>query len=277
MLSIHTNNSYFSVQNQYRQQSEQIQKYSKQLSAGKKLVDASDDSSGVAISVRMQSQSRGMSAAERNIMDGISLIETMDGHLESFIDRLQRQRELLLQADNGTYNHLDIEAMNAEYKAITEEFSRNYWDAPRTFNNQNLVNGTSFRIHVSDKYNDALDIQTELMDPTAIGGTPVFLGDIAEIGSVDHQTAIQGIDASIEHLLSYRSYLGGRKNHFDMVIENLHSRQENIEATKERVEGGDMAMLISDMAKEQLKNKSSILMLQKTGEQMNSILTLFQN
>ncbi|WP_088032012.1 flagellin [Evansella clarkii] len=84
------------------------------LSSGLRINRASDDAAGLAISQKMKSQIRGLKQADRNILDGISLIQTAEGGLATIQDQLQRMRELAVQAANDTYTLFDRKQMQGE-------------------------------------------------------------------------------------------------------------------------------------------------------------------
>ena len=60
------------------------------LSAGYRINRAADDASGLAISEKFRTQVNGISQAERNILDGISLIQTAESAYSEITDILQR-------------------------------------------------------------------------------------------------------------------------------------------------------------------------------------------
>lgn len=89
------------------------------LSSGMRINQAGDDASGSAISEKMRAQVRGLQQAQRNIQDGISLIQTAESGLAKIIDpNMQRLRELSVQASNGTLTANDREAIQQEVNQI---------------------------------------------------------------------------------------------------------------------------------------------------------------
>ena len=89
------------------------------LSSGLRINKASDDAAGLAISEKMRSQIRGLNMAERNALDGVSLIQTAEGSLSSVHEMLQRMRELAVQSANGTYLDKDREAIQKEFDPVS--------------------------------------------------------------------------------------------------------------------------------------------------------------
>src|SRR3954468_18346845 len=72
------------------------------LSSGYRINRAGDDAAGLGISERMRAQSTGLGQAQRNIQDGISLVQTAEGNLNEVHSMLQRVRELAVEYKNGS-------------------------------------------------------------------------------------------------------------------------------------------------------------------------------
>ncbi len=89
------------------------------LSSGLRINKASDDAAGLSISEGMRAQIRGLNQAERNIQDGISLIQTAEAGLGEIENpNLQRLRELAVQAANGTLSSEDRQQIQEEIEQI---------------------------------------------------------------------------------------------------------------------------------------------------------------
>ncbi len=110
------------------------------LSSGLRINSAKDDSAGLAIATRFDTQTRGMTVAMRNAGDGISMAQTAEGALGSMTDNLQRLRELAVQAANATNSDSDRASLNAEAQQLIDEIQR---VAEQTnFNGTKLLDGT---------------------------------------------------------------------------------------------------------------------------------------
>lgn len=72
------------------------------ISSGLGINKASDDTAGLVMVSKMKAQIRGLQQAMRNIQEGISMLQVMDGALNELTSYLQRMRELAIQASNGT-------------------------------------------------------------------------------------------------------------------------------------------------------------------------------
>ncbi|MGL5676311.1 MAG: flagellin [Cellulosilyticaceae bacterium] len=94
------------------------------LSSGLRINSAADDAAGMAIANKMDAQVRGLRQANRNTMDGVSMVQTAEGALNEVHAILHRMRELSVQASNGTYSKEDTEKIQQEINELTEEINR---------------------------------------------------------------------------------------------------------------------------------------------------------
>jgi len=112
------------------------------LSSGLRINRAADDPAGFAISEKMRAQIRGLSMAERNVMNSISLIQTAEGGLNESHAILQRMRELAVQSANGTYkDEVDRANLQKEIVALKQELDR--IASSTNYNGIKLLNGTT--------------------------------------------------------------------------------------------------------------------------------------
>ncbi len=109
------------------------------LSSGLKINDAKDNPAGLAMANRMNAQIEGVSIANQNASDGVSIIEIADGALSEVSDMLQRMNELAVQAANGTLTDDDKATVQQEIAQLKEEITRISEDTE--FNGQKLLNG----------------------------------------------------------------------------------------------------------------------------------------
>ena len=107
------------------------------LSTGLRITKAADDATGLAISEKMRSQIRGMEQAERNVQDGISMVQTAEGAMEEIGNITQRMRELTVQSSNETNTVDERTKIAEELKQLHSEIDR---IAESTqFNGKNLL------------------------------------------------------------------------------------------------------------------------------------------
>lgn len=131
-----------------------VAKSLQRLSSGLKINSAKDNPAGLAMAKRMNAQLMGLSMANQNASDGVSIIETADGAMSEISEMLQRMNELAVKAANGVESDGDRDVIQKEVSQLTEEISR---VAEATeFNGQKLLNGEfSFRGYIDSKVTTA--------------------------------------------------------------------------------------------------------------------------
>lgn len=110
------------------------------LSSGFRINSAKDDAAGLAIADSLTTQIGGLAVATRNINDGISMLQTMDGSLGKIVDSLQQMRELAVQALNGTNSSSDLAIIDTGFQKLKAEIDR--VALTTSFNHTQLLNGT---------------------------------------------------------------------------------------------------------------------------------------
>ncbi len=159
-----------------------LDKTLERLSSGLRINHAADDAAGLAITQKMDTQVRGLEQANRNAMDGISLIQTAEGALNEVHAMLQRVRELAVQVSNGTYDASDRKAVQDEVGQLLNEVERISNDIE--FNEMKLLNGDLDRRAFSTNENiadiismsDTVDAGNYVIDVTAAATQSEYVG-----------------------------------------------------------------------------------------------------
>ncbi len=133
-------------------------KVMERLSSGLRINSSADDAAGMAISKKLSTQVKGLEQANRNAMDGISMIQTAEGTLNEVHSMLQRMKELTVQASNGTYSAEDKESAINEINQLIEEMES--MQQRSQFNKMNLLDGSydKFSLHIGANKDQCMDI-----------------------------------------------------------------------------------------------------------------------
>lgn len=131
-------------------------KNAEKLSSGLRINRASDDAAGLAISEKMKAQIRGLNQAQRNIQDGISLVQTVESALEQIeTTYLLRMKELTVQASTGTLADIDRTMIQNEMRQLIngiEDIADN-----TDFNGIKLLDGSNIQINPGETNLVAVD------------------------------------------------------------------------------------------------------------------------
>jgi flagellin len=129
------------------------------LSSGSRINSAKDDAAGQAIANRMTSQITGLTQAQRNANDGISVAQTTEGALNQINDNLQRIRELTVQSQNGTNSPNDLTSIQNEITQRLDEINR--ISGETNFNGTKVLNADQ-KLNIQVGANDGETISLNL-------------------------------------------------------------------------------------------------------------------
>lgn len=193
------------------------------LSSGLRINRAADDAAGLAISEKMRSQIRGLKQAERNAMDGISLMQTSEGAMQEVHTMLQRMRELAVQAANDTNTEYDREQIQKEIDQLKLEIDD--ISEKTEFNTRKLLNGFSAVLTTYDTNANSINLVDfpRVMD--------------ANLKSGDYQLAISGV--SPKYTATQPS--AGLGQHVDDIV------FENFGEGAEAMKLGEYTLLVRDV------------------------------
>jgi len=151
------------------------------LSSGARINSAADDSAGMAVVSKMDSQITGLSVAIKNTMDAISLFDTASAGLQTTSAIAQRVRELAVQNSNGHLSaadraaaQLEVDALNAELLRIAEHTN---------FNKIALLDGTlDTSMQIGNTVVETLAIAIDGVETTTpVAATAAATGSAAEV------------------------------------------------------------------------------------------------
>ena len=173
------------------------------LSSGYKINGSKDDAAGCAISEKMRAQIRGLSQAQNNTADGVSVLNTAEGAITEIQSMLTRLKELSVQAANDVNSDDEREAIQKEIDRISDQTE---------FNTQSLINGNLSRrvysdlqgvnqLSVSDSYTAGvygITVTEDARQAIAVGAGSITMSSTASITKEQEGTiSINGYKISI--------------------------------------------------------------------------------
>ncbi|WP_096188510.1 flagellin N-terminal helical domain-containing protein [Evansella halocellulosilytica] len=267
----------------------QTSKNLEKLSSGLRINRAADDAAGLAISEKMRSQIRGLKQAERNALDGVSLIQTAEGAMQEIHSMLQRMRELAVQAANDTNTEDDREQLQKEIDELMEEI--NSISEKTEFNTRSLLNGDeegnsedssvlSLFFQIGANANQSVAIDIPKMNTVELGLSEEGDGEGEHILSVnstdDANEAIDLLDTAISTVSDARSQLGALQNRMEHTINNLQVTHENLTSAESRIRDADMALEMTEFTRNNILNQSATAMLAQANQLPQGVLQLLQ-
>ena len=234
-----------------------MERSAEELSSGKKILEPSDSPYGASHIIELEGQLEGLSSYESNAQDGISWTTTAGGAMANINEVVQRVRELLVAAANGTNNQSDLATVGQEVEQLTESVKQ---DANTQFGGQFVFAGTAtttapYQQGANDEYhgnaetisraigpNSSITISTnistllgngqasgdgKLLDTLRTivehlkGGTEA---DKAAIGTTD----LQNLDGNIETLRELQASTGSTTDQLQTALTRNEGIQQSI-------------------------------------------------
>jgi flagellin len=246
--------------------SSQLTKSMERLSSGFRINRAADDAAGLAISEKMRAQVRGLAQNQRNIQDGVSLVQTAEGALQTAHSMLQRVRELAVQYKNGTLSATNQSAIQAEVNQLASEVER--IGATTKFNGISLLNSGSTTVSFQVGANDGEVITVAMVSLGQTVGSSFY-----NLGAT---SAISAIDGAIEQVSAQRATLGAVQNRLEYSLSNVGIYQENLVAAESRIRDVDMAAETVSLTKNQILAQAGTAMLAQANQGGQGVLGLLR-
>ena len=272
MAVINTNiTALIGQQNLTRSQSA-LQTAMERLSSGLRINSAADDAAGQAIANRMGSQIAGLTQAQRNANDGISISQTAESALGQVNDNLQRIRVLTVQAANGTNTSTDLASIQKEISQRLDEINR--VGAQTSFNGIKVLNGststTTIKIQVGANDGETISLSLSKVNTTTLGVSTFT------VSTGVASTALATLDTAIAKVDDMRSGLGAAQNRFQSAITNLAATTTNLSAAQSRIQDADYAVEVSNMTRAQILQQAGTSVLAQANQVPQTVLSLLR-
>ena len=111
-----------------------------ELSTGKKINQPSDDPYGTSLTLQLNNQIANLNSYSNNVTDGTGWAQAGNAALSDITNAVQRIRELVVQASNGTQTKADMTAGAAEVNQLIDQIKQ---DANTQYNGQYIFSGAA--------------------------------------------------------------------------------------------------------------------------------------
>ena len=162
------------------------------LSSGLRINSAKDDAAGLAVRELMRAEVAVLQQGGRNALDGISMLQTMEGAMGVINEILVRMKELAEQAATGSYSETQRTIMNDEFAEMANEVER--IAGATKFNDINMLNSNTGTVSVHVGTTSTIDI--DKVDMTQ-SGLNIEVGDGEWSTMSNFTTAYADIDSAV--------------------------------------------------------------------------------
>lgn len=265
------------IHHSYKQQLAKNTTALERISTGSKINSSKDNPIKLGQSENIRMQLRGLQSAERNLQDGISMIQTADSAMGNINDALIRMRELTVQASNGSLTEGDKEIIQTEINQLKDHIDKTAKNTE--FNGNKLLvadgvtdnnNPTYNVMQAGGNVNDQMKIpqfnlSTEVLELEGID----VLGEPGE--------ALNTIDKAISTVNAARSKYGALQQRMETSAQNLSQSSYNLERADSNLRDADIAIEMANYSKTMILQEAATAIMKQTNNFPSDVLRILEN
>jgi flagellar hook-associated protein 3 FlgL len=252
-----------------------------ELSTGRKINQPSDNPYGTSLALQLNNQLANLDSYSNNVTDGTGWAQAANAALSDVTDSVQRIRELVVQAANGTLTQADMSADAAEVNQLIDQIKQ---DANTQYNGQYIFSGAAtttapYQAGSNDAFagdtgqvtrqigpNTSLAVNGDLSSVLGTGqttsGQPAGDGkllntlrniaDAMQSGNSGALSAsLSGLDTNLGSLTGLSANMGATTDRLQMAASRIQSLQASDSQSLSDTQDADMAQTEVDFSTEQ--------------------------
>ena len=239
------------------------------LSSGLRINSASDDAAGMAVRELMRADIAVLQQGARNAQDGVSLLQTMEGALQTIDNLMVRMQQLAEQAATGSYSSAQRVIMDNEFSEMASEVTR--IATSTDFNGINMLNNSAtVSIHFGGA-TDKIDVVGSKLDASGLS-----INALAITTAASARAALTALDSAINTKDTARAKFGYMINRLEAIGEVLGIQAENLMAAESRISDVDVATEMATLTRNQVLSQAGTSMLAQANSIPQMALTLLR-
>ena len=245
-----------------------LQKSMARLSSGSKLTSSSDDAGGLAVSMRLGAAISRSDAANTNVQNAVSFLQTQDGALDSVGKVLSRISELKTLSLDVTKSAADVANYDTEFKSLQGEITK---QSAGTFNGVALFGGSTVNVSTTEDGAAAGDVAITKSDLAADASVVAITG-AANLAALTNTSATAAITA----VAGFRAQNGADSSRLSFASDMLQVNRNNLEAANSRIADVDVAQESTALARHNIMVQAGTSMLAQANSSTQAVLKLLQ-
>ncbi|OHB62436.1 MAG: flagellin [Planctomycetes bacterium RBG_13_60_9] len=239
------------------------------LSSGLRINSASDDAAGMAVRELMRADIAVLQQGARNSQDGVSMLQTMEGTLQTIDNLLVRMQQLAEQASTGSYSSAQRTIMDNEFDQLANEIQR--IATSTDFNGIKMLdNSATVSIHFGGA-TDKIDITGSKMTKAGLG-----ISSLSITTAASARSALTLLDSAINAKDTARAKFGYNINRLESTGQVLNIQAENLAAAESRISDVDVATEMATLTRNQVLAQAGTAMLAQANSIPQMALTLLR-
>ena len=253
------------------------------IASGDRLFGTKANAAEKATSELLNSYTRTLRQASKNLNDGISLINVAESGLNEQSGILIRLREILTVA-GGAIGQNERDTLQLEINTLRDEFNR---IANSTeFNGQKLLDG-SLAVSIATDQHVVITVGLDSSAPSQIdinsavnlsstATAALGLDAVSATSFDDAADSLSIVEAALDTISGFRASIGATQNRFTRALNTLNVSIENLTAAFSVIKDADIAEELDDLTKQQLLVQSSSAMVGQANLVPEGVLLLLQ-
>ena len=266
-LRIFNNLASYSAQRLLSDNNNKLSRIFSRIASGERIQQTSDDSAGMMTAEALKSDVRTLRQGVRNLNEGLSLLNVVDGALNEEVSIVIRMRELATQAATGTIGTTERQTTNLEFSAMRSELDR---IAKTTeFNGIKALDGslassasnhTAIQFGLNSNDVSSVDIN-RTVNVTALTALNLKLNELSISSQSGAATATEALKVILDTMIEIRGRLGSTQNRLNRTLNNTLTIAENLTAAGSVIGDADLASDFAHLTKQQILVQSSSAMI----------------
>jgi len=228
------------------------------LSSGSRIVAASDDAAGLAISTRISSDITTLQQAATNAAQATSILQTADGGASNISDILARMKSLASESASGTTVSPSNSFIDAEFQNLVGEIDSIAHGT--RYSGQPLLDGSSafssgVSVLVGSASTDTICITLSSLTTTALfGPTPTI--NVANITTA--AAALSTLDSAITTVSTVRAQIGAQESRFNFSANSIATQTQFLQAANSAIKDVDVAAEQAALSSAEVKTQAAV-------------------
>ncbi len=263
------------------------------LSSGSKIVNPSDDAAGLAVSEKIDAQNRRVRAAQVNVQNAVSYVQTADGFMSGMTQILARMSELGLLAKDVTKNSSDVALYQQEFVELQKQLRDTIGGTNAqiggggvssplgTFNGIELfgtISGGGYQITIGEAVGQEMTLQQSNLRSGSL--LSIIQQDASSNFTISLMssslTMMSTVTSAIQEVASSRASLGAAQSRLTLASSSLDIQFENLSAAVSRIRDVDVAQETTQLSRYNILTQSGTAMLAQANQIPSTVLQLLK-
>lgn len=198
-----------------------------ELSTGKSINEPSDNPSGTALTLSLNTQLSDLNSYSNQVTDGTGWSQASTSALSDITNAVQRIQELTTEAANGTQTTADMQASAQEVNQLIDEVKQ---DANTQYNGQYVFSGTATSTQ-----------------PYASGSNDSYAGNTGQVTRTIGPNTTLAVNANLQSVLGTGQTVSGQPAGDGLLLNTLRNVADDMQSGNSSAVNSDMSALTTNL------------------------------